>query len=44
MEVTYNLSVNCFTILVGAKVIREGSRENWRIGLESVHSEYHDIS
>lgn len=44
MEVTYNLSVNCFTTLVGAKVIRDGSRENWRIGLESVHSEYHDIS
>lgn len=39
MEVTFNLSVNCFTTLVGAKVIREGSRENW-----SVHSEHDDIS
>lgn len=35
MEVTYNLSVNCFTTLVGAKVIREGSRENWRRELEN---------
>lgn len=44
MEVTFNLSVNCFTTLVGAEVIREGSRENWRIGLESVHSKHDDIS